>query len=772
MLPHSSNSTNLNGICHTPKTVISNDKYDDQYETPANKQRESQRNTIFAAPDFNPSAAGETTLQCKACSFDDSKDNDFQTKKKHIMDTLDSKPCQIVSDAKIDDVNMAVTEIHSPLPAEIQQNTETEHILELKQKHLKRKEDINNAVKNDEANHISNQRAMLLTELRKKVDVDSTCDGNSHISMVPLEKEKCIQTHVTSVLTEQCNLKKYSKMVKVGVPFESVIQKMSSDNVATSQIERFRDSSAREFMKESSYAKTKNTSSQIVTGTHQISNKKQTVEPKYSKYFNMVKVGVPFPTIVLKMKQDGVSENESANFCTIANICDDSRTSDFLPTTSESSNAVQMDHALAKYFKMVKVGVPLTSILHKMVNEGVTNEQIIQFRKINNIDEEPTTTSVATCSSTRRTSVKMQKVHWNTVDNEKLHNSLWAHDTPDEINEEEIIHLEELFCDKSASKLFVRKSSGEVNRRSSHSYITFIGTKRGNNIAIALAQFRDFQTYGDLCHAVESMNDNKLDSEKLQNMSLLLPTHDEELKIKKYSGNGEGLGRAEQWFLSVSKIKRFQQKLDLFLFSQQFDEQVTEMKRTLLVLNCAYGELLENQQLASVLRKILAVGNVMNEAAGKVRANGITLESLLKASKKKGTDGKTTILDHVVAMISKNPENESNPLNFWTKMKNAREATRINLRDIENGLKDIRRRLNKAERTIMEEESDCETILNYNNNGVKQFLRKGKLFVCNATESLSELHSLTRLSSEATIKLCAYFAEDPETSDVSQLHQF
>ena len=152
-------------------------------------------------------------------------------------------------------------------------------------------------------------------------------------------------------------------------------------------------------------------------------------------------------------------------------------------------------------------------------------------------------------------------------------------------------------------------------------------------------------------------------------MMSLLPTTSELNCMKEMHGHDE-LGRAEQFFVSVSKMPLFSDKLHSFRYLLQFDEQMNELKARFNLLGKACDEVIGSKKLAFVCKKLLCIGNLMNESSGKAAfASGITLDSLCKISKKKGSDGKVTLIDHVVA----NEEN-ADDLCFWDETPTLREC--------------------------------------------------------------------------------------------------
>ena len=250
-------------------------------------------------------------------------------------------------------------------------------------------------------------------------------------------------------------------------------------------------------------------------------------------------------------------------------------------------------------------------------------------------------------------------------------------------------------------------------------------------------------------------------------MLLLLPSDEELVRIKSYGGSGDGLGRTEGWFWAVSKIDRFKQKLEVFVFSSNFSDTVNGLKKSLAIFDRACIGVIQNHPLASILGKILAVGNLMNEGAGKTKAGGITLESLVKAASKKGVDGKTTILDYVVGMTMK--QQSVAMLDFASIIAVVRDASRINLQDIQNNYREIINDMKRVEATVQREFEESDVSLAQGGVAMQVFLRRNNRFLSDANNTIEMVADTIKEAEGTTDKLCSYFAEDSKTCQVHVL---
>ena len=84
---------------------------------------------------------------------------------------------------------------------------------------------------------------------------------------------------------------------------------------------------------------------------------------------------------------------------------------------------------------------------------------------------------------------------------------------------------------------------------------------------------------------------------------------------------------------------------------------------------------MNSERLAAVMQKVLAIGNAMNRGTYKGSAAGFTIDSLLKLTSTRGADGKTTLLDFVVKVITQKSDNDT-LLSFYEDLNDVREAVR------------------------------------------------------------------------------------------------
>ena len=514
-------------------------------------------------------------------------------------------------------------------------------------------------------------------------------------------------------------------------------------------------------------------------------------DPQLTKYVKMALVGVPPQSVVHKMTADDISKEKIKSFETAYGLIPSSGEAEnkARTTTKEKQREpnvtkedINQDPQLTKYVKMTSVGVPPQSVVHKMTADGVPKDKIESFERAYGLrsilegnqkgleTKQKLPIPPSGTPGQRRTSVTMQKIHWRAVAEEKVKDSLWGksfNERDGEIDQAEIEQIENLFGAKRISNANGKKQN-ITNTKELKKEVRLIELKRANNIAISLAQYRSFDSYEELCEAVVKQDRSNLCAGKLQNMQSLLPTADELKIMKRHKDGIEGLGRAELFFFAVSKIPRFGQKLDAFLFSLQFADFVQEFQQSIELLEKACTEIVTNRKLAGILRRILAVGNLMNEGAGKPMAPGITVDSLLKTANKKGSDGKTSVLDHVIGTFLKQGDEDS--ISLWDEMACVREATRIDIRELKNTFRDLNCGVKKVNTSIEIENKMLEQ--NTSVKCINVFLQKSQDFLVDATKQIKRMEINLKAVEQSVHSLCCFFAEDSMTCQVRLKEQF
>ncbi|XP_010443043.1 PREDICTED: formin-like protein 5 [Camelina sativa] len=240
---------------------------------------------------------------------------------------------------------------------------------------------------------------------------------------------------------------------------------------------------------------------------------------------------------------------------------------------------------------------------------------------------------------------KLKPFFWDKVQANPEHSMVWndIRSGSFQFNEEMI---ESLFGYAAADKNKNDKkgSSGQVTLPQ---FIQILEPKKGQNLSILLRALN--ATTEEMCDALRE--GNELPVEFIQTLLKMAPTPEEELKLRLYCGEIAQLGTAERFLKAVVDIPFAFKRLEALLFMCTLHEEMAFVKESFQTLEVACKELRGSRLFLKLLEAVLKTGNRMNDGTFRGGAQAFKLDTLLKLSDVKGTDGKTTLLQFVVQEI-------------------------------------------------------------------------------------------------------------------------
>ncbi|KAM7498812.1 hypothetical protein LguiA_023226 [Lonicera macranthoides] len=205
--------------------------------------------------------------------------------------------------------------------------------------------------------------------------------------------------------------------------------------------------------------------------------------------------------------------------------------------------------------------------------------------------------------------------------------------------------IESLFGYNAENKSGPKKDSSSQD--SSPQFIQLIDQKKSQNLAILLKALN--VTTDEVCDALQE--GNELPSELVRTLIKMAPTSEEELKLRLFSGDRSRLGTAEQFLKVIVDIPYAFKRLESLLFMRSLQDELSLIKESFATLEAACRELRKSRLFLKLLEAVLKTGNRMNVGTYRGSAQAFKLDTLLKLSDVKGSDGKITLLHFVVQEI-------------------------------------------------------------------------------------------------------------------------
>ncbi|CAK8565252.1 unnamed protein product [Lathyrus sativus] len=359
----------------------------------------------------------------------------------------------------------------------------------------------------------------------------------------------------------------------------------------------------------------------------------------------------------------------------------------------------------------------------------------------------------------RRSSLK--PLHWSKV-TRALQGSLWEelqrHGETQIGQEFDVSELEKLFAVNVPKPAASGGKSGGPGKSagSKPEKITLVDLRRAYNTEIMLTKVK--MPLPDMMAAVLALDDSVLDVDQVENLIKFCPTKEEMDLLKAYTGDKENLGKCEQFFMELMKVPRVEAKLRVFCFKIQFQCQITEFNKCLNLVNSACEEVRNSVKLKEIMKKILYLGNALNQGTARGSAVGFKLDSLLKLTDTRASNSKMTLMHYLCKVLA-----EKSPalLDFHLDLGSVDTASKIQLKSLAEEMQAITKGLEKVNQELAASESDGPVSEVFRKT-LKDFVNEGK----------SQVDSATRLYSDVgrnADALAQYFNEDPARCPFEQV---
>ncbi|KAG7472064.1 hypothetical protein MATL_G00104550 [Megalops atlanticus] len=239
-------------------------------------------------------------------------------------------------------------------------------------------------------------------------------------------------------------------------------------------------------------------------------------------------------------------------------------------------------------------------------------------------------------------SMRTKAFHWDVVSQDKMGKSVWARCNPEKVKLD-TQRLYEQFGVQDVGILGGFESNSNSN--------IMLNEKVAHNFSIFLKSFpvKPGELKDKLCIVNEV--DGGLTDEHIASLRRYVPTADDIEMYKSYKGPVSELHVVDQYMLEMCNIPYLSARLDLLLTLRELPISMEDLQPLINQKIRMCSQLCGCQSFLSVLEYLLAVGNYLNENAGKEKAKGFRLSSLTKLSQLRGKDRKFTLLHALVDQI-------------------------------------------------------------------------------------------------------------------------
>ncbi|XP_067410730.1 uncharacterized protein [Emydura macquarii macquarii] len=232
--------------------------------------------------------------------------------------------------------------------------------------------------------------------------------------------------------------------------------------------------------------------------------------------------------------------------------------------------------------------------------------------------------------------------HWDVVPQEKIQKSIWASCSlrTKRIDESRIyaqFHIQDM-------------AVFSVNETSVNQHI-MLNQKIAHNFNIFLKSFHIKPNQLKEKLYILHEDAGGFTDEQITSLRRYLPTPNDIEMYQSFKGLPSELHVVDQFMLEMCKIPHLGQRLDLLLTIRELPMCMGDLEPLINQKIRACKQLQASQKFVAVLEYILAIGNYLNEKAGREKAKGFRLSSLTKLSLLRGKEKKITLLHALLEQI-------------------------------------------------------------------------------------------------------------------------
>ena len=519
--------------------------------------------------------------------------------------------------------------------------------------------------KNDKLIKLTEEEEQIALKYCKMIKVGMPIDRVSHAMKRDQVSENVVfavenqhnnesSTDTSIIWTEEEEriLNKFKTMIKIKMPRDAVRNKMMIEKVDQKLIEALLGRSEQTAMKPTTLAQSNKLSTQD--------------EADVEKYKRMLKIGLPQDAVRHAMLKDNI------NKALIDKFLGPDPTQEPVSTQNSSTLSVEEKSQVEKYKKMIKMGLPIGAVHHKMRQENASKNVVSAVIK----DDKGSKISPSPVKKRKKLSGTV-KLRWDTLTKEKAEDSIWGQSSKKPkiaLTKVEFDDLREIFKEK---KRVILPTNTKSNAKK---MARILDINRAQNVSISLQAFKQY-SLEEMVTMIQDLDPtNKIKGDRVTFLSGLLPKPEESEAIKKYTGEDKLLTPAEIFFRKLLPVPRVQPKIKVIETIEMFDQNVKDITFQFDVLNSTCNEVMHSDKLQKVLDSVLTIGNIMNEGTRTGDAVGIKFDSLLKLTQTKSKDKTMSVLDYIVMIFTK--RDERHILKLSKEFPQCATASRIHITDV------------------------------------------------------------------------------------------
>ncbi|KAL0994899.1 hypothetical protein UPYG_G00128990 [Umbra pygmaea] len=352
----------------------------------------------------------------------------------------------------------------------------------------------------------------------------------------------------------------------------------------------------------------------------------------------------------------------------------------------------------------------------------------------------------------------MRNFNWDAIPRHSVlgKRNVWTSQSPSSLEDFELDtqRMEEMFSRSDSQPLLPK--TGMVKKairglppvRPGPQRVSILSSKKSMNVGIFLKQFK--RPLKGLVDDLKRGNWLRFGVGKLHELCKLLPEEEEVKRLQAFSGDLTQLSEPDLFMVLLVKVPGYAERLKSLMLREEFFPLMDDMKRSIMVMIKAANELLNCDELHSIIRLVLKAGNYLNAGGYAGSAIGFRMASLLKLADTKANKPGMNLL-HYVALQAQ--VIDASWLSFPDLLEHLGMAARVKKQEVES---DFQREIRRVKEAKMDASRHPDLQLQ-----METFLMRAEARLTDLQTYLMDLNSLSQTVAE-------FFCEEPDTFQLEE----
>jgi hypothetical protein len=359
------------------------------------------------------------------------------------------------------------------------------------------------------------------------------------------------------------------------------------------------------------------------------------MDERFVKYYKMLKMMIPRDAVKNGMIKDGFNPDildEAADAPLPPGFQVEYKRP--VPPAPKVGKPMNEDPDFAKYkkyFTMVKMGLPSGAAKNAMIKDGLAESETYIMDldpKKSHASQAPAVAGGAAAAkevAPAKPKSRRKKLDWKPIQQTNIDkNSIWGElAADDEVLDLDMHEFDSLFVSRASPETKKKKSAPSDTPPKKKAAVQVISGKRGMNGGIVLARLK--VPYSDIAGAIDNLKEGVLTPEQLQNLRECLPDRDETRSLqdymKKHNNSYDELCECEKFMCTMLEVNNASDKIASLILKSNFANRRTDVIETAKFIETACDDVRMSFRLKKMLAIILKVGNQLNHGTDDSNGN-------------------------------------------------------------------------------------------------------------------------------------------------------